>query len=180
MDVEKFDPDNPKTFLTPQEKQKITVDRIAEALGLECIGWIQTCPGCERDTLPSDVIVKAARLQEKYSYVHPCGLKVPKFITFVIKSDENLQPYPECYMISDLIQVLERDNILASIPEQIENEKYFKSTIAIRKPKKDEFIPQVFQESKPVERFHRDFSLINVKKFIKIILKNFFFKIFIL
>ena len=69
-------------------------------------------------------------------------------------------------MISDLIQVLERDNILASIPEQIENEKYFKSTIALRKPKKDEFIPQVFQESKPVERFHRDFSLINVKNFL--------------
>ena len=60
VDVEKFDPDNPKTFLTPQEKQKITVDRIAEALGLDWIGWIQTCTGCERDTLPSDVIVKAA------------------------------------------------------------------------------------------------------------------------
>jgi len=75
--------------------------------------------------------------------------------------------YTEAYMISDMVQFMERDKILASINEQIENENKFNdSTLLIRKAKKDEFLPQVFQESKPVDRFHRDFSLINVQSFI--------------
>jgi len=75
--------------------------------------------------------------------------------------------YTEGYMISDMVQVIERDNILAPIPDQIANEiANDDSTILIRKPRKDEFMPQVFQESKPVDKFHRDFSLINVLKFV--------------
>lgn len=144
-------------------------------MGLECIGWIITCPGIDKDTLPSDVIIKAARLQERYSYIHPCGLKVPKFITLVLKLDMTNTGYTECYMISDLIQAMERDNILAPIQDQIGNEINEDSTILVRKPKKDEFMPQVFQESKPVDRFHRDFSLINVFLIHYFIKKKIFF-----
>jgi hypothetical protein len=70
--------------------------------------------------------------------------------------------YTECYMISDLIANMERDNILASVAEQIKNDNNNETLISIRKPTKDEFMPQVFQESKPVQKFHRDFSLVNV------------------
>jgi len=72
--------------------------------------------------------------------------------------------YTECYMISDLIQNMERDNILAPIADQIKNDNNNETLISVRKPGKDEFMPQVFQESKGVMKFHRDFSLINVKK----------------
>jgi len=66
-------------------------------------------------------------------------------------------------MISDMVQLMERDNILATISDQIANERANNdSTILIRRPRKDEFMPLVFQESKPVDKFHRDFSLINV------------------
>lgn len=132
-------------------------------MGLECIGWITTCPGVDKDTLPAEVIIKAARLQENYSFTHPCGLRVPKFVTLVLKLDMTNTGYTEGYMISDLVQVMERDNILAPISEQNMNERNNNdSTILVRKPQKNEFMPQVFQESKPVEKFHRDFSLINV------------------
>lgn len=154
---------NPTKKLTPEEKEKQNVDRIAASLGLECIGWITTCPGVEKDTLPAEVIIKASRLQEKNSYTHPCGLRVPKFVTLVLKLDMTNTGYTEGYMISDLVQVMERDNILAQIPDQIVNERANNdSTVLCRKPEKNEFMPQVFQESKPVDKFHRDFSLINV------------------
>ncbi len=160
--MEKFDP-TPNRRLTSEEKEKAYVDRIASCLGLECIGWVTTCPGVEKDTLPAEVILKAVRLQELNSYIHPCGLKVPKFVTLVLKLDMTNIGYTEGYMISDLVQVMERDNILAPINDQIENELSKNDfTLLLRKPKKEEFIPQVFQESKSVDRFHRDFSLINV------------------
>ncbi len=160
--VNKPDP-NPNRRMTPEEKEKDCVDRIAACLGLECIGWITTCPGVDKDTLPAEVIIKAARLQEKYSFNHPCGLRVPKFVTLVLKLDMTNTGYTEGYMISDLVQVMERDNILAPIQDQIANERANNdSTILVRKAEKNEFMPQVFQESKPVDKFHRDFSLINV------------------
>ena len=140
----------------------MNTDMIAESLGLECIGWIITCPGVDKNTLPSEMIAKAARLQARYSYNHPCGLKVPKFITLVLKLDMSNTGYTECYMISDQIQTMERDNILAPIPDQMTNDNNNEPLLSIRKPGKDEFMPQVFQESKPVLKFHRDFSLINV------------------
>ena len=160
--MDKSDP-NPNHKLTPEEKEKECVDRIAACLGLECIGWITTCPGVDKDTLPAEVIIKAARLQEKNSFNHPCGLRVPKFVTLVLKLDMTNTGYSEGYMISDLVQVMERDNILAQIPDQIANERANNdSTILIRKREKNEFMPQVFQENKSVDKFHRDFSLINV------------------
>ena len=148
----------------PFEKQKINTDIIAETLGLECIGWIFTCPGVDKNTLPSEMIVKCARLQSRYSFRHPCGLKVPKFISLVLKLDMSNTGYTECYMISDLISNMERDNILAPIADQINNDNNNETLISIRKPTKEEFMPQVFQESKSVQKFHRDFSLINVYK----------------
>jgi len=172
---------NPIRRLTPEEKEKENVDRIAACLGLECIGWITTCPGVDKDTLPAEVIIKAARLQEKYSFTHPCGLKVPKYVTLVLKLDMTNTGFSEGYMISDSVQVMERDNILAPIPDQFLNERANNdSTILIRKPEKNEFMPQIFQESKSVDKFHRDFSLINVKKInkdfeIKLNFKNLFY-----
>jgi hypothetical protein len=110
------------------------------------------------------MIIKCARLQERYSFRHPCGLTVPKFISICLKLDMTNTGYTECYMISDLIQNMERDNILAPIADQIKNDNNNETLISVRKPGKDEFMPQVFQESKGVMKFHRDFSLINVKK----------------
>jgi len=131
------------------------VDKIADALSLECIGWVFTCINSEKDVaLTSHDVRKAARYQENHAIVHPSGYKVSKFITVVVKPKENTACDIECYMISDLCQALERDGLLGDSRN--------KKEMTIRKPKKNEMISSVYMESKPVESFDPDFCIVNV------------------
>ena len=76
-------------------------DMIAEALGLEKVGWIFT--SINHDTfLSSSEVRKVAKLQEKYLVEHPEGYRVSKFVTVVVKpKGDGSEIGVECYMVSD-------------------------------------------------------------------------------
>ncbi len=138
-----------------EDNDRFYVDKIANSLSLECIGWVFTCINSEKDVaLTSYDVRKAARYQENHSFTHPSGYKVSKFITVVVKPKENNNCEIECYMVSDLCQALERDGVF-------ENSKS-KKEMQVKKPKKNEMISSVYMESKPVETFDPDFCIVNV------------------
>jgi nuclear protein localization family protein 4 len=131
------------------------ISRVAAALTLECIGWIFTTINTEKDVaLTSFDVRKAARYQQEHLTIHPSGYKVSKFVTCVVKPKENNQCDIETYMISDSIQALERDGVL-------EHSNLHKE-IKVRKPNKNEVLPTIYMESKPVETFDTAFAIVNV------------------
>lgn len=89
------------------------MDKIAEALGLERIGWAFT-------TMMNDVflsnreILQAAFEQENHKVFHPIGVDVSKQLTLVLRADsknsENV--HPEVYMVSDNFQYLVSENLI--------------------------------------------------------------------
>ncbi len=139
-----------------QDSDRNTVDRIANSLSLECIGWIYTTISTEKEVcMTSSDIRKAARYQQEYQNEHESGYKVSKFITVVCKSKDNNECELECYMVSDLCQALERDDVF--------DDPVSKKEMKVRKPrKKNEMIPSVYMESKRVESFDPDFFIVNV------------------
>ena len=65
---------------------------VASSLGLEKIGWIYTTN--EQDTIMTpQKIIEASKFQIDHIVKHPCGYKVPKFITVVMKSKLKI-PFP--------------------------------------------------------------------------------------
>ena len=141
-----------------QDPDRIYVDRVAAALTLECVGWIFTSINTEKEVcLTSYDVRKAARLQQEHITQHPSGYKVSKFVTVTVKPKDDNQIDLECYMITDLIQALERDGIF----EHSKNKKEMK----IRKPGKNEVLPTIYMENKPVEVFDPDFGIVNVKSY---------------
>jgi nuclear protein localization family protein 4 len=103
------------------DNRRRDVEKIAAALGLEHVGLIFTKIG--GDTVLSDKEVRrAARMQEDYMFMHPVGYKVSKQVTVVVKAElderKNIimiggQPAIEtrAFMVSDMCQALERDNV---------------------------------------------------------------------
>ncbi len=138
-----------------QDPDRNLIDRVAAALSLECIGWIFTSINTEKEVcLTSHDVRKAARYQEQYQIAHESDYKVSKFITVVIKPRENNEAEIECYMVSDLCQSLERDGVFG--------ESDSKKEMKVRTPKKNEIMPSVYMESKPVDKFDPDFCIVNV------------------
>ena len=75
------------------------VDMIANTLGLERVGTIFT--KIDQDTLlTSEEVKKAAQMQQMFSYPHPQGLEVAKFVTVVVTLKDE-EPDVNCYMVSD-------------------------------------------------------------------------------
>lgn len=139
-----------------QNPDRVLVDRVAGSLTLECIGWIFTTIATEKDIcLTSYDVRKAARYQQMYQTEHESGYKVSKFITVVVKPKENNECELECYMVSDLCQALERDEVF--------DEPKSKKEMLVRKPGKNEILSSVYMESKPVEAFDPDFCIVNVR-----------------
>ena len=144
-----------ETSVVPQPDADITiVDRISENLGLECIGWIFTALNEKGICLTSYDIRKAARYQEEYSFTHQSGCKISRFITCVVKPNDSGECSIEAYMVSDMCQALERDNIFDNLKD--------KKLMQVRKPKKNEMLPTVFMENKPTEKFDPDFFIVNL------------------
>lgn len=86
------------------------VDYMAAALDLESIGWVFTTINHDA-YLSSHEVREAARLQQAHVVDHPAGCKVSKFVTVVLKPQDDGNSMPEAYMISDQGQALERDGV---------------------------------------------------------------------
>lgn len=96
--------------------------------------------------LSSHEIRLAAKFQEQHKTMHPSGYNVTKFITVVLKPQEDGSCLPEAYMVSDTVQALERDNVLG------DSERRRRVVVREIKDKK-ELLPQIMKEGKPVTEF---------------------------
>ena len=132
------------------------VDRIASALGLECVGWIFTTIDTNKETpLSPSEIKEAARLQEIFKTHYTKECQVSHFVTCVVRPTESHSGEIETYMVSDMCQALERDNILSG-------DFSVKDKMKIRQANQNEIMPRVFEESKEVSEFNPIFFLVNV------------------
>lgn len=99
---------------------------------------------------------KAAKLQQQHLTEHDSGYKISRFITVVVKPKEEGQADIECYMVSDLCQALERDGVF--------DDSKSKKEMQVRKAEKNEVLPTIYMENRPVETFDPDFFIVNVIK----------------
>eukprot|EP00828_Plagiopyla_frontata_P017530 TRINITY_DN2270_c0_g1_i4.p1 TRINITY_DN2270_c0_g1~~TRINITY_DN2270_c0_g1_i4.p1 ORF type:complete len:295 (+),score=38.36 TRINITY_DN2270_c0_g1_i4:87-971(+) len=141
------------------DQNERNVNRIAESLGLERIGWIFTDSNSDV-FLSSKQIGQAAIYQETYKTMHPCGYNVSKFLTVTVKPRKNNQQEiaPEVYMVSDDCQALQRDGIFAE-----SNSRKF---MQIREPDPNnirDVIPTVIRQgSDSSKQFESDFFIVNI------------------
>merc|ERR1712232_447634 len=96
------------------------VDKLAEALGLERIGWVFTSWPLDDDQLLSPVEVqRIARLQNENSTdVHFTNYRLSKFVTCAIRPDpaQGGAPGINPFMVSDQACAMQRCDILGTTP----------------------------------------------------------------
>eukprot|EP00826_Nyctotherus_ovalis_P015454 TRINITY_DN14398_c0_g2_i3.p2 TRINITY_DN14398_c0_g2~~TRINITY_DN14398_c0_g2_i3.p2 ORF type:complete len:134 (-),score=42.98 TRINITY_DN14398_c0_g2_i3:251-652(-) len=97
-----------------------------------------------------------ARLQEENCITHPSGARVSKFVTVrghvvSIKGETAL----DTSMVSDQCQALVRDGVFSGIKD--------KSTLAVRKPDKNDVVPSViYGKSGEVSEVPIDYFIVNI------------------
>lgn len=133
-----------------QDTEHEMVDKIAERLGIEKIGWIYT--GLPRDELlNSSEAIEITKLQLKYMHdpatsktPHYSGYPVCKFLTAMVRPNPEQQGQPDTTVIqcSDQGMAMLRDGLLDL--EAADKEPKF---IKIRAPNKGELMPTVLQSS---------------------------------
>ena len=129
------------------------VERIAEALGFERLGWLFTTHS--RDVfLSADEMISAAQQQAQHRVAHPCGLEVSKQITVVFRSEAGGGVAPEVYMVSDQGQQLVADALL----ERTDSRKFLK----VRAAEKTGYAPKFLYLGRNVEQVEPDFFIVNV------------------
>lgn len=141
-------------FQILHDEKEVYVDMVAESLSLERVGWIYTSLNHE-SFLTAKEVREIARMQQKYSIDHPEGVKVSKFVTVVVKpKGDHGESGVDCYMVSDLCQALERDNIL----ENSEDHKQLR----VRTPEENEMIPNIIKSGKTVKEFDPEFFIVSL------------------
>ena len=141
--------------VVPQPDQDVfLIDRITKDLTLECVGWIFTTLKEENVALTSYDIRKAAKLQQAYSFKHPSGCNISRFITCVAKPNDQGECEIDTFMVSDMCQALERDHIFDELKD--------KKLMQVRKAKKGEILPTIYMEGKESSKFDPDFFIVNI------------------
>eukprot|EP00929_Paragymnodinium_shiwhaense_P009953 TRINITY_DN114388_c0_g1_i1.p1 TRINITY_DN114388_c0_g1~~TRINITY_DN114388_c0_g1_i1.p1 ORF type:complete len:512 (+),score=144.59 TRINITY_DN114388_c0_g1_i1:161-1696(+) len=141
-----------------EDPGRARVDRIAEALGLERIGWIFTSLPLDDDQLLSPTeVAKIARLQlENSTDIHFTKFNLSKFVTCAVRPDpaQNGMPGINPYMVSDQCCCMVRDGIFKDDPDR--------KHLVLRQANKNELIPQFLVESKPTDKILTDFFVVRV------------------
>lgn len=141
-------------FQILQDEKEVYVDMVATNLGLERVGWIYTSLNHEQFLTPKE-IREIARMQERFAVDHPEGVKVPKFVTIVVKpKGDSGESGLDCYMVSDQCQALERDNILEVSEDH--------TKLITREPEENEIIANVIQEGRTVKEFDPEFFIVSL------------------
>jgi nuclear protein localization family protein 4 len=144
-----------QTSVVPQPDQDVfIVDRLAKDLTLECVGWIFTTIKEDNVALTSYDIRKAAKLQQAYTFTHPSGCQISRFITCVVRPNDAGECEIDTYMVSDMCQALERDHIFDELKD--------KKLMQVRKAKRGEILPTIYMEGKESSKFDPDFFIVNV------------------
>ena len=144
-----------RTSVIPSPDQDVfVIDRLSKDLSLECVGWIFTTLKEENVALTSYDIRKAAKLQQAYTFTHPSGCQISRFVTCVARPTEQGECEIDTYMVSDMCQALERDHIFDELKD--------KKLMQVRKPKKGEILPTIYMEGKESSKFDPDFFIVNI------------------
>lgn len=88
-----------------------------------------------------------------YSFDHPVGLKVPKFVTVVVKPKED-DIDVNCYMVSDQCQALVNANVFGHSDDR--------KKLVVRTPEPNEMVPAFLQEGQGVTEVVPEFFIVNV------------------
>lgn len=135
------------------------VDRIAEALGIERIGWIFTSFIIEDDTLMTpEEIFEIGKLQNEHSTdLHFTKYTLSKFISCAVRPDPSLGGAPGIspFMVSEQACAMVRDGIMATTPAD-------RKACVIREANKNELIPDFVVEGKPSKKIATDFFIVRV------------------
>lgn len=141
-----------------EDPRKATVDRIAEACGLECIGWAFTTLLLDDDQLLSPLeIQRIGRLQNEASTdIHFTKYRLSKFVSCAIRPDASQGGAPGLnpFMVSDQCCAMVRDNILVDSADR--------KHCVVRESKKGELISDFLVESKPTKKIATDFFIVRV------------------
>lgn len=135
------------------------VDRIAEALGLERIGWIFTSLLLEDGVLLSpqetQYIAKLQNLNSTDS--HFTKYRLSKFVSCAVRPDPALNGAPGInpFMVSEQACAMERDGIMATSPAE-------PKCCLVREPAKDEMIPDFVVEGGSNNKIATDFFVVRV------------------
>ena len=144
-----------QTSVVPQPDQDVfLIDRLTKDLSLECVGWIFTTLKEENVALTSYDIRKAAKLQQAYTFTHPSGCQISRFVTCVARPNDKGECEIDTYMVSDMCQALERDHIFDELKD--------KKLMQVRKAKKGEILPTIYMEGKESSKFDPDFFIVNI------------------
>lgn len=134
------------------------VDRIAEALGLERIGWIFTTLLLDDGLLLSpNETQRIARLQNEHSTdIHFTGYRLSKFVSCAVRPDVKIGGMPSLfpYMVSEQACAMVRDEILCDNSDR--------THCVVREAKDGELIPDFVVEGKPNKKIATDFFVVRV------------------
>jgi len=140
------------------DPDRATVNRIADALGLECVGHIFTSFALDGDMLlTGQEVQRIARLQNEHSSdLHFTKYNLSKFVSIAVRPDplNNGDPAHNSYMVSDQCCALVRDNMLAEEPG--------KSDLVVREAAKGECMPTFLVEGKGNNKIPTDFFVVRL------------------
>mmetsp|Transcript_28263 Transcript_28263/g.62316 ORF Transcript_28263/g.62316 Transcript_28263/m.62316 type:complete len:507 (+) Transcript_28263:148-1668(+) len=134
------------------------VNRIAEALGLERIGWMFTTLPLDDDMLLSPNEVQwIARLQNQHSTdIHFTKYQLSKFVSCSVRPDPTNGGAPSLgpFMVSDQCCAMVRDGIITDASDR--------KKCVVREATKGELIPDFVVEGKPNKAISTDFFIVRV------------------
>ncbi|AFZ79517.1 hypothetical protein BEWA_023660 [Theileria equi strain WA] len=133
-----------------------TVDRIANKLGLERIGYIFTHLPRENVMTPKDIIDAAKRQLDTAKDIHYTGYPVSTHVTCTMCPDGEGKPVLNAFMASDSAMALLRDGMFSEEQNDIK-------MVEIRKASSSfEILPQIFESGKEVSSFDSDWLIVRV------------------
>jgi len=134
------------------------VDRIADALGLERIGWIFTTLLLEDGLLLSpNEVQRIARYQNEQSTdIHFTKYTLSKFVSCAVRPDVKMGGLPSLYpyMVSDQACAMVRDGLCAESADR--------THVVVREGKKGELISDFIVEGKENKKILTDFFVVRV------------------
>lgn len=140
------------------DPHRARVDRIAEALGIERIGWIFTTLLLDDGLLLSPTeVLRMARLQNEHSTdIHFTKYRLSKFVTCAVRPDVKIGGLPSLfpYMVSDQCAAMVRDGILCDSADR--------AHCVVRDAQKGELISDFIIEGKANKSIATDFFVVRV------------------
>jgi nuclear protein localization family protein 4 len=135
-----------------------TVNRVAEALGLELIGLIFTSMPLDDDLVISPAEAqRSARLQHEYSTdCHFTKYRLSKFVSCAVRPDysQGGNPSLQPFMVSDQCTAMVRDTVFCEDPDP--------KCCVVREAAKDVLIPDFLVEGKANKKVPTDFFVVRM------------------